>query len=371
MTYIITFTLSIMISFIYEHRSNRRKGDLQGTVLLFLLVIILSLVAGCRSPQLGTDNIVYYDTFKVACNSDLNTVLLFNQSKLESFETGFMILVWVISRLGDSFFWFCFITSLITNSLFIIGMKYYEDRYSFTLEVICYLFLFYCPFINYVRQGVALGICFFAWRYVDSKKWLKYLLLIILASTIHIGSIISLPIYYILSRNKDIKFDKKTVLIILGVLAVVVGGPKLMASALEYASGLGIRSWTLQKYARRFLEWGRYSFIPTHLLQVLPQLVLATLVYRKHINKDRTFVSLYLMIIIQFMFILMGSVYQNFSRIGLFYGIANILMIPELTKSVKNSEILVLAYGFAYWMFFSVFNHYGFSSAVYPYISSF
>lgn len=367
MIYFLTFILVIGLTFCFEHSKNTCTKLL----LVVLIVMILSFLGGSRSPNIGSDNPVYAEFYHQCVNSSLKQILIKNHNEVESFEIGFVFLTWIISRFGNTFFTFAFSTSLISIIFILSGILYYKSRFSMSISIMVFLFMFFCPLLNYVRQGIALSIVFFSWKYAEERKLFKYAFFVILATTLHIGALISLPIYFLLSQKSKSYFNKYICLIIIIVILAIIAGPNLIYHSLVFASKFGIRSWTFLKYSRRFYNAGNYSLVLPHVLQVVPQLLIFSILYFKIEKKEPSIKCFYIMSWIQLLFLIMGSIYQNFSRISLFYSYQNIFLFPALCKYMKKVEILIFLYCILFWYIYTVKNAYGFSLPVYPYISSF
>lgn len=57
-------------------------------------------------------------------------------------------------------------------------------------------FIYTTDFGN-IRQGVAVAMCFFGFKYIYSKSFIKYLFCCIIASLFHTSAILAIPIYFI------------------------------------------------------------------------------------------------------------------------------------------------------------------------------
>lgn len=367
MIYFLIFIFIIELTFCFEHTKNKQSK----IILATLIILTLSFLAGSRSPNIGTDNLVYAEFYQKCVSSSLKQIFIQNSSEIESFEVGFVFLTWMISRIGSDFYTFAFFTSLISFSFIFLGINYYKARFSMSISIMAFLFMFYCPLLNYVRQGIALSIAFFSWRYAEERKVFKYMFFVVIASTIHIGALIAFPIYVIFSQKSNNYYIKYIILVIIVVVVAIIAGPNLIYHSLVFASKFGIRTWTLLKYSRRFLSVENYSIVLPHLFQVFPQLVISTFLYFKIKEKDSSIKCFYLMTWIQLLFLIMGSVYQNFSRIALFYSYSNIFLFSSMCKYIKKMEIPIFFYCILFWYVYTVQNAYGFSLPVYPYVSTF
>ncbi|UXH42767.1 EpsG family protein [Rossellomorea vietnamensis] len=112
-----------------------------------------------------------------------------------------------------------FITALLTN-FFIVLVLY---RYSRMLELSLYVYItggLYLTSMNGMRQFLAAAIIFIATKYIFDGNWLKYISLVILASTFHQSALVLIPIYFLVRRKA---WTKTTLVLLLISVLIVVG----------------------------------------------------------------------------------------------------------------------------------------------------
>ncbi len=118
------------------------------------------------------------------------------------FEPGYVLLnqIFSFSKWG-------FIPVLMI-SIFVPYIQIYKlfKKYDIVLiGTLLFLFLGYITrFENIVRQGLALGIFYFSFKYIEQGKFVKYLLMTALAASIHLSAIMFIP-YYFLIKYVSIK----------------------------------------------------------------------------------------------------------------------------------------------------------------------
>lgn len=183
-------------------------------ILISISCMILVLVSGLRS-NIG-DTPVYIQIF----NALPNTVGEFLSSKGNLFQddNGFYLIVTFIKQfISNDPQVFIFIMALITNVLIVVILY----KYSIAIEMSLFLYIttgIYLITMNGVRQYLASAIVFFCIRYTIKGEFKKFLILIILMSTIHKSALIFIPVYFFV-RLKP--FSKMTG-IVLGVSSVVL-----------------------------------------------------------------------------------------------------------------------------------------------------
>lgn len=380
MIYLVMFSSVIGLTYIYEHSGKVHYGSRGERVLhgiLGITIILLpSLLGGFRDLSVGTDNEVYATFVKYCSQHTLPEIMEWSGGP-EPIEKGFLLLVYCITKISPEYYMFAFVTSMLSFGLIFVGAKMHKEKYSMVVIVTAYLFLYYCPMLNYVRQSVALGLVFVGIGLAEKKHYLKFLILVLIASTIHTSAIVALPIVFLFIYKDRIHFNKYNFLVIVAIILVLMAGPQLIYNALVILSKTGIRTETILKYSRRFLYSSGYSLAPALLIRSVPQVIIFSCFYKQLVNEDSSMKSLYLMCWIQLPITIMGSVYDAFSRVGFYYNYSVFLLFACLYNVyVKRSQrvifiIIFLFYLLFYWYFFTVMNHYGFQKPVYPYTSIF
>ncbi len=376
MIYLSVFTIVIALTYLYEHSGKNAYEKYYHIFLEIVIVMLPALLGGFRAITVGSDNLNYNEVFQYCTTHSLYDAFKTGGYISEDLEIGFMFLTWILSKLGKNYFFFAFTTSVITFALFFEGVKYFKERFSMTIMVMCYLYIYYCPMYNYVRQGVALAIIFYALRYAEERKFGKYLLMVLIAATMHLSAIVGIAIYFVFVFKDKIKFNKYIVITIIAVIVVICAGPSLMYNILVAVADIGFRTETLLKYSRRFLWASNYSFIPVHMLRSLPQLIVSSLFYKRMAKIDSSIKCYYILCWIQFPLMIFGSVFEPFSRISIYFNYSEFVLLAALVKGFKNSryknliKISLIVFCIAYWYFFTVMNYYGFKYPVYPYVAA-
>lgn len=162
----------------------RRKSLI---IALFLPLFILSAL---RGETVGGDLVNYLSTFDEATRVRSFESLM----GITNTEPGFKIIDYLISCISPSHRGFLVITSFLC----LIGPAYLIFKYSKNpiLSFLLYFTLgFYTNTFNNVRQSIALSLCFFSIPFAIDRKIGKFVLTVIMASTIHYSSLILLFFY--------------------------------------------------------------------------------------------------------------------------------------------------------------------------------
>ena len=134
-------------------------------------------------------------------------------------DIGFGILQMILKKVSDDPQIMIFTTALITNVL-IISVLY---KYSRMFELSIYVYItggLFLVSMNGIRQVLAAAIIFTATKYLIEGNWIKYFLIVLLASTFHQSALILIPFYFFV-RYKA--WSKATLLLLVFSVVIVVG----------------------------------------------------------------------------------------------------------------------------------------------------
>lgn len=222
MTVMIATTIAVAIfAYIANTQYNRVKGSdtIIGKVsggsmttyylFVFICVVILASVAGLRY-YVGTDYGSYYWGYP---KWDMELV-----ERLKVWdEPGLSVLARLLMFISDDGAAFIFITAALTVSLFVFTMAKHTDDFFFV--VLIYIFTScWSGCFNGVRQYLAAAILFAGHRLMYERKFIKFCIVVFLASSFHITALIMLPMYFIITTKLDIK---KIVFILVSGIALV------------------------------------------------------------------------------------------------------------------------------------------------------
>lgn len=121
-------------------------------------------------------------------------------------EVLFGALIRLCTKLSLSYEFFVSLCSLITLFFYYKGMRYFSKSKSDFALALSYFVITYCYFehFNIIRQGIAISIFFYSWKFIDKRKPVWYVTLVIISSFFHSAAILLLPFYFLL-RIKSIK----------------------------------------------------------------------------------------------------------------------------------------------------------------------
>lgn len=319
-----TYTVTI------EGREELRYG----WIPVFMIVIPLIYLAGTR-VNIG-DTGAYRSAF-LSMDASWNGFL--DIMAEDSKDKGFSICTWLIKTVigNNDKLYFTIIASIC---LMCVACVY--KKYSCNFIMSMFLFIASSDYVqwnyNGMRQFIAVSIAFAAMDWLLEKNYLKYFLLILFLSTIHLSVLIMIPISFIVQGKA---WNVKTVALIIGALL-----------AINYSDvTIGIIT--------DFMEDTQYSgevgqFLETEGTNILRVLVFCippvfALLFRKWLDRAD---SKLLNLVTNMSIVSMGAYIVSAATSGIFVGripiyfsLSNYILMPWLVENVFEEKSQKAVYG--------------------------
>lgn len=301
----------------------------------FIAISSLVLVSGLRS---GIGDTYFYKHSYTLMGTDLNRAL-------SSTDFGFNILIVLLNYISRDPQILVFVTALITNTLIFKVVYNYAD--PFELGTFLYITTgSYLVSMNGIRQFFASAIVFAAIKWLNEGKWVKYLLVVLVASTIHLTALIMIPVYFIVRQ----KAWSKTTIIILGfTLTIFVFFRPFISGLFEV---MGDNQYA--HYKDYLSEAGHGANAMRSVIAAVP-LALAYLgrkKLREFWPKSDYIVN---MSLINIIFMLFSLYNWLFARFTVYFGLYNLILLPWTIKyaiSNRNTKIMYFLLVLCYLIFY-------------------
>lgn len=372
-TYIVLFILVLLFGKVLDKYKNDKLVSL---LFAAILILILSLVAGIRSINLGYDaskyvrstlfRIEYFDTYKEFMANI-------------TVESGFSTFSYLICMISPNVNLMMFCYSLVT-SIFVFLFLYNEkDKIPLSKGIIIYYLTLYLVSFNIIRQSISVAMVLYSFSMLRKNKKIIPILVLLVAMTFHNSTIFAFPIYavyfgYKFMDKRKVTWNKKIYITgaILGIL-FVLGWFYKPVVLLFY--NIGLISQKYVSYLTRFDDT-----LDLNLGNLLIRIVWLFFGYRylraKRVSDDtkKDMFLFYVLLLIDFIISVISIKIYPLNRVGYCYyylGIFNLL--PQIhniyKKNIRGKQVLnasiyfVLIFNFI-WRTVLV-NSY----AVYPYAS--
>lgn len=302
-----------------------------------ILILALSLFAGLGGI-VSTDHDNYAQIFRTITKYDLASIFKLSSfnpfSDKDNTEAGYLLLNWIIHKLGFSEPMFFIIISIIMNTLVVnIIYRYKYPVFSVLLFIVS---TSYFQETNIVRQMLAAYIFLYAVKFLENRQPLQYILTVMLASTFHTSALVLIPfvVFAYLDLSKYSKIVTAVLLALCFFSLVVMQG----IISLEVLDNLS--SITYYDIYTNNLEGIGHEENPFELeYNVIVIFVLIFLFFSKT-KKSNSFYLRLTIITIGLFFSNIAIPYYWFYRIAMYFVPLYYFFIPEIMSKIsfRNSK---------------------------------
>lgn len=244
------------------------------------------------------------------------------------FEPGYRIL----NRLVGSLFTSNQAITIANSTIIIILLYWLIKKWSLNpvLSICLYLTLgIFQTEMNMARNAIAIMICYLAMKCVEDRKPIKYIVIVLLAMTVHSSAILFVPLYWLI--NKVYLTTKKTTFLLF--LSIVIG--------LTFPF---TRQYILYIVPSRFQRYfygntSRYESLLVGLLHIC--LFLLVLLFVNRDNRPQLFSIQNIgtwMFLLDIMFFCIGFDLSSASRMAALFGPYLMIFIPNLIETGVNKN---------------------------------
>lgn len=188
--------------------SNKKINLTTYNIFVFLSIITLVVVSGLRYG-VGSDYGSYYWGY-VLWEEE------FDERWANWDEPGLSILAKLLYHVSKDGAAFIFLLAALTIFMFVFTIS--RNTNTFFFSFVIYMCTCWTGCFNGARQFLAAAVLFAGHRFIFDKKFIKFCIVVFIASSIHITSLVMLPMYFIISKVLDLK---KIVFILVSGVAII------------------------------------------------------------------------------------------------------------------------------------------------------
>lgn len=155
----------------------------------WVVFIIIIGVAGFRD-HIGVDFDSYVEWY-------------IHKTRDDKLEFGFVAIMNIFRFFNLSYHFIFFFFSFLTCLFLFLGIKKYTANQNFAFLVFLILPEMYLNSFCLIRQSFSVAICFYAFYYLMNKKYLIYLLLMIVGVSIHYSAVLPFLLFLIVFKYAD------------------------------------------------------------------------------------------------------------------------------------------------------------------------
>lgn len=324
---LIVFTVSLVALFLTFLES--RKMLKNGMVIGFAMVTFL----GCIHYDYGNDYMAYYDIYKSITSIKFNFIDVLSGDVYK--EPGWALLCYAFKPFGGFFMMVAFL-NIIQNLLVYKVIKKNVEQQWWPFAAFIYLFStsYYLLNFSMMRQGFVICLFLGAWELIKEKKLIKSLLVLMLSATIHKSAIFLLPFAFI----GFVKINKGRIAVALYVVLYL-----LIWFAGDFMNDVMSLFMVFEEFEDYALTYGndksnntyRLGFV-LNLIPLVLSLIYITNTSKGYKSTDKIAVALS---IISFIIAPFSEIIPIVGRIGMYFGVYQIIAAPKIYSNVENNII--------------------------------
>lgn len=195
--YLILAAGTALLGFFLCELHPSRRNDLIFTVILSVVMFFFSIL---RDVSVGIDYPMYIGFFQEVCEKGLP--FIFSSANVYRLEIGYSLLEYILSFFGSSQLVYAIgiaLVCLTLNAVFVY-------QYSPSVWLSYFIFISF-GFFGYtlctIRHQIAIAIFMFALPHLQNKRFVPYLLIVLLAATFHKSMVIWIPVYFLAQLAMD------------------------------------------------------------------------------------------------------------------------------------------------------------------------
>mgnify|MGYP003369573761 CR=1 FL=1 len=328
----------IFLKLAYDNKTNCPKvmwKIKKSSIFLTISFIFLSSLVCFRGVEVGRDTQAYVNVFIRIVNGTASSV------DLSWIGPGYRIICKTIGIIfGSKYYILNFIIGFLTMYLFYKTIWENSNIPWLSMWIFISTCLYFQTF-NQARQMLAIAIIFYSIKYIDEKKFKKYLIGVLLAASIHTSAIIMLPLYFIgrleVNKKNITKYILLSIILYLGMIYI----RKLLL----------MTTYGQIYFGTDYDVEGKTSTIVNLLVRII--LLITTLILG---NKEKKvqYKSLYNMAILCVISQLLTINTYIFGRITTYFFTSFILLIPNVIPK-KNNQLIQLICFVAFALYYYVY----------------
>lgn len=339
--YVTIFIVLLFFSFVEVFT----KKNLFVKILYWSTCLFLFMLSFLRW-ETGTDWVNYYNYFQR---------VLYHPYEYDEFEVGFRVLNYAVRSFTNEYTVLLFFSGLM---LFFFQSKAIKELSPFPLLSLTCLFASQAANILFVRQWMAIAILFYSIVYIKRRKFLPFLLLVLLAITIHRSAGIFIFAYWIFKAKISVKwmmiwlvstvvfslFIQNLLNSLLGNLGNLVIEDKLNTYLSEsYNSGLN-------------KELDYFSILIRGVANKLFIFLLSIFVLLRNANQDniRGFINIYWLGTM--LYFVMLPISLALVRFSYPFDIVQIILIAHISNSFGKESRIIVFFIFSVYLFLRLFQ---------------
>lgn len=175
---------------------DRKIANGNGRTYCCIVAIQLMMISVFRDLTVGQDLSVYKEWFEIVKNTPISQMKQLNSvPHFEGMEAGWNWINKFLSFLSPDFR----IVIIFTGAIFVLGVSWFIFKNSKIKWLSFYLFItlgYYSQSFSSLRQYLAIALLLNGITFIEKRKFLRFLIIVVLASFIHKSALVFIPVYW-------------------------------------------------------------------------------------------------------------------------------------------------------------------------------
>lgn len=193
MIYYIIFFILLITALFVDVLPVKGIKKYEKAIFIFLSVVLI-LFAGLRIDT-GYDYSSYKLIYTQVSHTNFNEIF-----GLYNIEYGYIFINYLFRNLSYEIMIFII-------ALFSIGLKLLFIEKNLEKKCLAMFFYYSSFYLTYdmgvLRQGIALGILIWGYKYISERNLKKFIMIMVISSFFHVTSVIFIPLYFIYNHKFD------------------------------------------------------------------------------------------------------------------------------------------------------------------------
>jgi len=302
-----------------------RDSKVNKITFLILCGLQLVLIGGLRGSSVGTDTGSYIEIYNIFYHDDF-VIHVGN-------EIGFVALMRFLRFFNLDAQWVLVATTLMFVLLMLKGIYHFSTNVWFSVFLLM-TFAFYNLSIHLVRQFLTIAIFFYGYKYILNKNFIKYILAMLVAFSIHNSAILFLPLYLFALFN----YDRRAMLKFFVILSIFL---------FNFYFIFGLIVTFFPRYLVYLDQESMFRFTGASYIAIsMSALLLGIVVIFKTKNNKMLNLEFTMILFSLILTIIAANGFFNLLRFAFYFQIFSIIFIPRCISLINNAKIRTISYLF-------------------------
>lgn len=298
---------------------------------MFFAFFLIGIIS-CIRCDYGSDYPSYYKIFHNIVTYPFDLDNLFDQTE----PPGWILLCYLFEPIG--FFGFIAALSVFQIIVYYKLIKNYVPLKMRWIAVVIYLFnpTIWLLQLSMMSQGLAISLFLLAFPYIEQKRWKTALIILLIASYVHMSALILLPFTFI--GLLKVQYQK----IIAFILIIAAFAMFFSSSVLYSVFGSVLQLAQFQYYEEYYGAQNdeNVSFGLGFLMQIIPFVAAIVLMIKNKFNH-----TFFIATIIYFMALVILPITKIIPltvRVTYYFEVFSIITMPYIISTLKNKSVKLL-----------------------------